>query len=113
MGPEERYKDLCITLPLEPEETYKDLCSAFDDLTCLLGNLDKHIQENQNLRNVGAELRADPSPHPPNYYYLVSEAAEEARKLLETSSSVPQDDDDDDEKGGLEKVTSPKIGKEV
>ena len=75
MGPEERYKDLCTTLPLESEETYTDLCSAFDDLTCLLGNLVNHIHENQNLRNVDAELRAGPPPPLPNYYYLVSEAA--------------------------------------
>lgn len=113
-GPEERYQDLYTTLPSEREETYKDLCSASDDLTCLLGNLDKHIQENQNVRNVNAELRADPSPPPPNYEYLVSEAAEEARQLLETSSSVPHDDDDDDdEKGGLKKELAQKIGKEV
>lgn len=111
-GPEERYKDLCTTLPSEPEETYKDLCSASEDLTCLLGNLDKHIQENQNLRNVNAELRADPSPPSPNYEYLVSGVAEEARQLLETSSSVPQDDDDnDDEKGGLKKELAQKLGK--
>lgn len=97
-GPEARCKDLCITSPPEPEETYKDLCSAqvraFDDLTCLLASLDEHIRENQHLRNVNAELNADPSTPPPDYSSLVFEAADEASQLLEMSSSLLQEEDE-------------------
>lgn len=101
---EDRDDDDDRTLPgeEESEETYKQLCSAqvraFDHLACILGNLDEHIQENQYLRNVNAELNGNPSPPPPGDRYIVAEAAaEEARQLLlETSSRVPQNDEQQD-----------------
>lgn len=104
-GPEETYKNLCITLPSELEETYKGLYSAqvraFDEL---LANLDGHIRANQRLLNVNAELSADPSPVPPNYHSrLVFEAAEEVRQLLETK--------EEDEEGGLRKDLVQKLKK--
>lgn len=100
---EDRYDDDTYSSPEEEsEETYTDLCSlqvrASDKLSCLLGDLDGEIQENQILRKVNAKLKGDPFPPPPYDKNTEAEAAaEEARQLLlELKSHVSRNDEQQD-----------------